>query len=206
MGVDMSEFAIYKGILYNTYKSTPDNNIILSSYNIKELSNGFKKIATRFNKVFGNFSIEKAVTATELDANFRINIFAIYHGIEFRFTFSADGSYTIWSQHNLERRKLEDSPDALLLIEMGFKHINDDLLKTIKPNECEEIFEIRKDNFFPKDFIPGVSKELKGGFIVTDYNNDKFPFITSRKTVFKNGIRMADFTEEIYKKGIEKQQ
>jgi hypothetical protein len=204
MGDNMREYAVYKGVLYNTFKSTPNNDIILSSYNINDLTNGFDKVVTRFNRVFGDFSIEKAVKANELDVNFRINLYAIYQGIEFLLTLSNDGKCTIWSKECLDRRRVEDSPQAMYLLGIGFEHVNDDILKTITPSECEEIFEIRKDKFFPKEFIPGVTQELKGGFIVTDYNYDKYPFITSRKTVFKNGVRMADFTEELFKNGIEK--
>jgi hypothetical protein len=196
MGGNMREYAIYKGILYNTYKSTPNNNVILSSYDINDLLNGFKKVTTRFNRVFGDFSIEKAVPINEMAAIFRISLYAVFHGIECWLSIRADGKFYIRSEENFDRYNPERSKQALFLMNLGFVRQLDEIGKVVNPEECEEIYEIRKDLILPKGFIPGETKELSGGYTVTNYNLEKKPFVTSIKTIFKDGIKLADFAEE----------
>jgi hypothetical protein len=73
----------------------------------------------------------------------------------------------------------------------------DFLNKVVELEECSEIYEMRTDRIIPAYFTPGVTSELTGGYTVTDYDLDKSPFITSKKTIYKNGIKVAEFAKDL---------
>jgi hypothetical protein len=112
-----------------------------------------------------------------------------------RLYISADSSC-----RQIPNRKEEE--DALYL-PLGFE-LNPDREeygKKVSLEDCSEVYEIRKDYILPKGFIPGETKELRGGYTVLEDGFDEFDHnykVISKKTIYKDGIKVAEFTKDLW--------
>jgi hypothetical protein len=174
-----------------------NNYITLHSRNQQSEKVGFIKEPV-YKEESPKYSI-KLKHGDESDS-FGIFLNAIYNNITFRASVDIYGVLHIFANSSCRRVASRKKEEDAIYIPLGLE-LNPDREEYSKKasfEECSEVYEIRKDYIVPKGFIPGETKELRGGYTVTDYNLEKDPFITSRKTIYKDGVKLTEFVEDLW--------
>jgi hypothetical protein len=190
-------YCIYKNILCIIAGSyNEDDFISLYSRNLKSKEVGFVQEPVSNDKV----PVYKIMVnpGTESDF-FGIFLQATYKNLTFYASVNTYGQLSI-AAGSSNRSRANVKKDDATYMPLGFKYNPDrfEYRRYVDFNDCSEVYEIRKDYISPKGFIPGETKELNGGYTVTDYNLEKSPFVTSRKIIYKDGIKLTDFVEDLW--------
>jgi hypothetical protein len=183
--------------LYSDF-SVVDNCIVLATHNPKAENLGFVKDSSSGDV---RTVYRKKVKPDKVSEDFFINIQATYCNLLFRANVNIYGDLYIMADSScrkiVNRKKEEDA----IYLPLGFE-LNPDREeygKKVSFEDCSEIYEVRKDyKFIPEYFSPGFTTELTGGYTVTDYDLDNSPFITSRRTIYRDGKKVAEFTKDLW--------
>jgi hypothetical protein len=173
-----------------------ENNVVSLSTHRDRLS------AYDFFPVNSNNSMRQVysedVNVSDINELYSVFIKALYKGLILDANVTRQGKLSLLKGSDIRQQKEVIDKENAIYLPLGFKRDVDFLNKVVELEECSEIYEIRTDRIIPAYFIPGVTTELTGGYTVTDYDLDNSPFITSRRTIYRDGIKMAEFTKDLW--------